>query len=1005
MVHNLEIVRQSVGKDQSEIACIRICDLTRPTIGTVLNQLLRENDDPIWCISLAGDLVSEVTSRAVQALKSSPNLDFVICHPRSIIFRRQAWEQMPWSESVSTTRLIVEYAERARLERKLIFLEIGEAREVRCSINAYDSNALIPSKKAAQDTRVLFFVPYGSWTVHNQVDAAIGLALKIRGAQTLFVGCDGVYRDRCYILAHSSNIDADCANCTLRGKTFFDNSTLNYQQIAQFITDKDKDEIDTWKTSLDDCDLQEATFNSLAVGQWVAPAVCSYFRITKKSLNQPHVRKVHKDFAGFAALTYRTMERCFDQFKPTNLVVFNGNGFVHHAVFQLGQARKIPTICHERGYSDDSFLFVANEPCGSTRPRFEAVDRWSSVALKENELKRTSEFFISREFGRETSLVPFYDYVSNHTDLRLKLSIPPNAKIVGVFTSSEYEFLYQAELEPLNRQLELIDSLIEEFRGRDEYLVIRHHPGIGGGDVGNPDYDFLSRAYKQLNKAPHNVRIIMPHEKITSYALLWQCSAAISFASTIALEAVARGVPTAASTLEAFGRVATHPIHELSQGELGRVVTEMLARDGQVSREELRRLYRFTNHFFYGYSSKLKSVGIKNNYEADFRAKCIEDFAPGNDPVLDRVVNHIIEGSALYSTPTTDDLAGSSVAEDSFLNTKLEEIKQYRDKIAGESNECCSSSEVPKVHVLNLKFQDIEPTKCESTVLISRSPEINESQVSLSSFIEYRSSTTDLLRKLSTIEEQFVLIANPSYQYDPSILFSSYGQLSSASEVAGILWGCWTSNDSETLYDWVFTKRAFPKTLDEASSRWPDLVHPFSLLSLAVWRKENLVELLTQVSGIPNRLQAAKLCFNFLTSDRIVKSGLPMVLASKLKFSDPNKFAFSSLGTEFIPGDRKQTNIVVTNTRIDDQVVINATNEAIALLNSDRNHEALELIEKIVVVRPDLPIVFYARAVAQAKLGMLGEAKASLENLLIAEPSNLEAQNLLAQINNVSHQD
>ena len=202
----------------------------------------------------------------------------------------------------------------------------------------------------------------------------------------------------------------------------------------------------------------------------------------------------------------------------------------------------------------------------------------------------------------------------------------------------------------INVQLDIIERLIEIFAERDEYLVIRHHPNIGGNKHLPAEMDFIARAYQQSLSTPSNVRIVMPFEQLTSYALLWHTDAAIAFFSTMAIECVAKGIPTASSKQSLYHQALRYIIHQSDTESLRTLVDSLFSESAKPTLEDLKKVYRFTNALFFKYSNKFSSFNAQGlTYESN------DELKVGIDPVLDKVCNHILYGSSLYNLPTDND--------------------------------------------------------------------------------------------------------------------------------------------------------------------------------------------------------------------------------------------------------------------------------------------------------------------------------------------------------------
>ena len=394
------------------------------------------------------------------------------------------------------------------------------------------------------DKRVIFFVPYGSWLVHNQVDAVLATALRQRGADVLLLACDGLFQEKCYVLTHSSQPEQDCKNCTLSGQSFFNFFQLPLLQTRDLISPGDLEEANQWVSSLADEELVSARFGSLEVGEWVRPSVRSFYVVNPRSLNLPEVVHLYRIylvlFAGDVSSCRARVLRLINLRTAFCTMVLD---LFTPLFFHAARKRGVEVLTHERGSPANSFTFSHNEKAASWKAINVVVKAWEKLPLSSQEFDLTKELLLDWEYGKNRIAGNFYDFSSNESELKARLNIPADRRILSVFTSSEHELVTETDRQIGGQQLSILARLIEIFSEREDYLVIRHHPNAGVTVRKRMDYDYLTRAYLQSSNLPNNVRIIMPNEKITSYSLVWNSHACISFISTIGIEAIAPWSP------------------------------------------------------------------------------------------------------------------------------------------------------------------------------------------------------------------------------------------------------------------------------------------------------------------------------------------------------------------------------------------------------------------------------------------------------------------------------
>jgi len=244
-------------------------------------------------------------------------------------------------------------------------------------------------------------------------------------------------------------------------------------------------------------------------------------------------------------------------------------------------------------------------------------------------MRTTLIYLQNREKGVDMNWPAFCNFTNDYQTIRYALRIPEDASVLAIFTSSEFELAYSGACSSITTQLDRLDNIIELYRTRKDYLVIRHHPHIAGSTSASPEYDFLRRAYQQARNAPANVRIIMPSEKINSYSLLWNVDAVISFFSSVGYEAAGRGIGVAALSQSPFSKAMRYDVPE-TINEINSLVELLLEQTKDLNREDLRKAFRFIYAYIYRLPVQFRSFGIKNTVELDLRIQNTEQLADGS---------------------------------------------------------------------------------------------------------------------------------------------------------------------------------------------------------------------------------------------------------------------------------------------------------------------------------------------------------------------------------------
>lgn len=737
--------------------------------------------------------------------------------------------------------------------------------------------------------RIMFFAPFGSFSVHNQLDAIVATTLRLRGCDVYVVGCDGIYKN-CDVLAWSGeNADRDCANCAAIGKAFFNSFKLPHIQLRNYLTQDDFELAQEWADEADPLNYSYAMYDDLPIGKWVTSSIYTYFRITSKALSETRVQKVHKQFLVNGLLTHIATSKIINENKPDYCVIFNGRFAPYRVAFEVAREQGIDVITHERGLRDDTFRLFGNDTCVSTHPIFEVANVWENVALTNRQLAQAKEYLTSREKGFDMNLPSFYNYSTDYAKVKRKLRIPENKKICAVFTTSEFEIECGDDYKAFTTQLDVINNLIDVFRDRDDYLIIRHHPYIYGEQGLPSDHDFLTRAYQQAMSASENVRVIMPSEQLNSYALLGNIDAGISFFSTVGIEATARGIPMASFAVSPFSKAIHRSIDLDSKEYLNNLIDDLLKRSEEFNSEDLRRVYRFIDVYINKLSIKFRSFGIKNYYEPDIRIKSFHDLSEGKDPSLDRVCDHIIKGTPLADLPTNEDLGRSHSEEDVFFQNELTKIKEKRQRIQQKSAICFSSRLNPDIAVIHTSAKDSIENKSLFSAWMgsSRYENLIIYFCNKKNLHDYRDMINAILSVTNTVKENYILITNDFTYYDESFASSAIDSLldDHKLEIKGIFSGAWIVSKKDIIEKEIFTKRFPASTYQESIGILPLLSNPLTLLSFCLFRKEAAIETLRMMMTIPVE-QMAKRMFEIMNRPTMARTNLPMLLINESASND-----------------------------------------------------------------------------------------------------------------------
>lgn len=727
--------------------------------------------------------------------------------------------------------------------------------------------------------RILFFAPYAIWHIHHPTDTVLGWALRIRGCDILLARCDGIYGEDCYVRAKSS---ITCEQCKHYSRLYYDGFNVPTTQISSYLASEDYALTNQWVEKFNPEEYLYAEYEGRPIGEWMATSIYTLLATTSRGLATPtpEIKKYYKRFLVDGLITYIAVSRMVDDFKPSRIVLLNGRMIPYRLALEVAEERNIEAIVHEKGLLPGTRRFSRNCTIQDYKPTTDSFNSIKDFPLKRQQLEVVKKhYFLDIENNAIVGNPSFYSFRTDPTDVRNMLQIPPGAKIVGIFTTSEWERAWISK--DAEKQLELTDRLIDLFRGRDEYLVVRHHPNIHvGRDDSGADVDFMTRAYKQALHAPVNVRIIMPTEKLTSHALVWNLDAAISFFSTVAMEASLRGLPVAVCESSLFASMSRYTINDFNTEGLSRVLESIFAADEKSIKDDLRKTYRYGYHMLERRAFRFKSIGSPDIDGHGIMINSIAELSEGVDPDLDMVCDKIIRGGDFIKVPNTGE-HNNLFEEDQYIENELEYVRAYREQISRKSKEDPTTDDLC-FGIIEVLCNDLEGDDNLLDVSLGRSryKDFTKFRCVTAGSNNHRDTAKTVLRLLGEIHEDYVVLSNKYFGYDESLLstakeFFVNGKLQNTN---GIMFGGWIISPANTIEQEIFTERTKILGAREAVEICEQLSKPQNVLSFCVFRKTFLARILKGIIATVSNEQAIEYIFGVLAADDVYKVGIPMVL-------------------------------------------------------------------------------------------------------------------------------
>ncbi len=361
-----------------------------------------------------------------------------------------------------------------------------------------------------------------------------------KGNEIFFIGCNGELIDGCLDNPLRSKIA--CASCKYFRK--HDLSLLSKKiktySISDFLSLKKPYKLDWQYNNVNE--IKKLEYKGVDVGY---AALSAYIQLTRN-----HIPKITSEFKTFfnryldtGAYVTDFISEALDKIQPDLVNVFNARIHSRRPVLRVCQQKKINcNVLEHTGIVNNrickKIVFKNCLPQDITFNTQFIKDTWNNSKLLEDEkIRVSSEFYLKQSKGVFTTHKSF---VKGQKLGLLPKNWDSKKKNIVIYNSSDDEMAslgFEWEFKLSHSKVYTIERMLENFLEKDFHFYLRIHPNLGG-----LRYNYLSELYN-LNSYK-NITIIAPESKISSYELLKKCDKAVSFGSSMGIEAVFWGKPS-----------------------------------------------------------------------------------------------------------------------------------------------------------------------------------------------------------------------------------------------------------------------------------------------------------------------------------------------------------------------------------------------------------------------------------------------------------------------------
>ncbi len=383
---------------------------------------------------------------------------------------------------------------------------------------------------------VLVFAPYAINTPHFETALEISQNHLDRGDRVELLVCDsGV--PACDPNRHHNL--STCIKCMARGAHGISLLSPGAKvRPFRMLRGSDEKELPLVRTRFQTAEeLRRYRIDGFDIGRAVLSSIITMLRDPTPDL-KTHASVV-KHLMLSALVAFRSMLNLLDQYHADRVYIFNGRFALPRAVLSACQHRNVDCFVHERGHDIHHYSLYENTMPHDLRYVDARIrERWDHASADPERERVAAGFFLDRSKGVMHSWFPF---LKHQREGLLPRDWDSGRHNVAVFCSSEDEFaaiedewsnpLYDSQLEALGKILASLNASRDDIR-----LYLRFHPNLAGVE---------NEYTRRLLGLQHPLlTVIPPEDPVSTYALLKRCSVALTFGSTVGIEAVYWGKPS-----------------------------------------------------------------------------------------------------------------------------------------------------------------------------------------------------------------------------------------------------------------------------------------------------------------------------------------------------------------------------------------------------------------------------------------------------------------------------
>ena len=520
--------------------------------------------------------------------------------------------------------------------------------------------------------RVLIATSYGFAEVMLALESTLGMALRLRGADPIFLACDKALPSSEWNVFGNHRLPTEgftapqtprarldrCQYCTEQIMSTHGQLPLPLVTFQRHLLGDDYPRVAAIVDALAFEEYGSFVYRGIHVGEH---AYASTMRVMLRGslIDNAETRFVFRRYLFTSILIVDLIERVFAEVKPDRVLSIHGIYVTHGTICEVARRDGIPVVVYGVPYRKGTLVVSHNDTYHKTLVS-EPTSQWETLELTPRRAELIDTYLRSRRFGHKDN-VSYNSYaIEDREQMVRELKLDPSLPIISLYTNVIWDAQLYYNYTAFSNILEWVKESIRYFAGRpDLQLVIRVHPAEVQGlqQSAQPIDEEIRRDFPQL---PPNVHVIPPTSRLSSYTLAEMSRASIIYGTKMGVEIAAMGTPLIVAG-ETFNRGKGYS-YDVETREQYFALLDRVLELPRNSPEMVERARKYAYHFFYRRMIDLPLFNVADGFRLTKVSLTFDDLnalAPGKVGALDHICQGIMDGVTPFVYDSLDDSAAT----------------------------------------------------------------------------------------------------------------------------------------------------------------------------------------------------------------------------------------------------------------------------------------------------------------------------------------------------------